>query len=468
MSRRSIATTFALAGTVLASAGAWWALRAGEPRRGNRTSIVLVTLDTTRADHLSAYGYSRRTTPSLSALAARGVRFESAIVSAPNTPVSHASILTGAHPYRHGLRLLHGGDSGDLSRATPTLAEVLAGDGYATAAFVSAFPAGSYFGLDRGFAHFDETFGGSGNPIAPDGTVNTGDAQRRGDETVEATLAWLAAARDDEPFFLWVHLFDPHDPYLRPPDDEALVYAGKVPSEPDGPRRDRFLIDLYDAEILFMDRQIGRLISAAREDALVAVVGDHGEGLGDHGWWTHGNLYQEQIRVPMILAGPGVPPGRVFSPTVRTVDLAPTLLDLAGVPEELRPPPADGVSLARALGGGDPGELPAAYSEVKGRAIYHPLWLRHREPEKRGEGFALVEGGWKFIHRTTEDRFELYDLSADPAESADLAGEKPDRVAAFVRRLAGLGAYGEEAAERGEIPPDVLKKLQSLGYGGSR
>ena len=208
-------------------------------------------------------------------------------------------------------RTLHGHEHNRLADDRTTLAEILAAGGYATGAFISAFPAGSYFGLDQGFGVFDEDFGhessagGSASPVTEQGVVNTGLHQRRADATTDRAIAWLESMGESGggPTFAWVHYFDPHNPAVLPPDDRL---AGLPPLE-DGEAE--HLRALYDREVAYMDSELGRLLAAAQAavgELLVAVVADHGEGLGDHDWWTHGVLYQEQIRVPMLLAGPGV------------------------------------------------------------------------------------------------------------------------------------------------------------------
>ena len=196
---------------------------------------------------------------------------------------------------------------------------------------------------------------------------------------------------------------------------------------------------------------------------MIAVVGDHGEGLGDHGWWTHGNLYQEQLRVPLILAGPGVAGDRTVEDPVRTIDLAPTLLELAGIAFESDQ--LDGRSLLPAPAGQISEPTGPVYAEVRGEATYHPEWVRHREVDRRGESFAVVEDGWKLIHRTTEGRFELYDLENDPKELVDRASEENERVGRLARRLRDLGAY-RELPDADEVPPRIKRQLESLGYGG--
>ena len=316
---------------------------------GERPNVVLITMDTTRADYLSCYGHAgvggQPTTPNLDRLAAEGTRFELAMSTAAVTPVAHAAILTGRFNRDHGVRVIYAGSGFRLGENVPTLATELQAAGYTTLAVHSAFPVSPYFGLTRGFDvvdSFDAEMEVDTNNQAAWDQQNT----RRSDETIERTLDALGDART--PFFLWIHLWDPHDTIQVPesrfmPPDEELFELG-----PDGkPLRDangkpvlkRPMTGLYAAEIRYMDHQIGKLFEALRErglwdDTLVAVTADHGQGLGEHDWAAHRILYQEQIHVPLILRLPGDPGetgGRVVDDLVRSVDIAPTVLDYAGL-----------------------------------------------------------------------------------------------------------------------------------------
>ena len=345
-------------------------------------NVVLITFDTTRADAMGAYGADAAATPVFDALAARGTLFLEAQAQAAVTPVAHASILTGLNPYNHGLRTLHGNRLYHLPESVPSLATRLRQLGYETAAFVSAFPCTQRFGLDQGFELFDADFGAAPEArIGAAGNISTGMAQRDAAATTEAALKWLAGREDERPFFLWVHYFDPHDPLLRPPAARQEVFMDGFPrfaEMEDALTRDpeRFVADyvkdpdlmrrwlrrLYQAEVSWADEQMGRLFDALEvnggmEQTVVAVTADHGEGLGDHDWWGHGILYQEQLKVPLVLAGPGVPSELKVSERVRHVDLAPTLLQLAaGTAFAGR---VDGISLlplmTRRASGGEPG-----------------------------------------------------------------------------------------------------------------
>jgi len=288
---------------IVTGALGWWATH----RRPTGPNLLLVTIDTLRADHVGVYGAANARTPTLDALATRGVRFEHAQSPVPLTGPSHATILTGLYPPRHGVR-----DNivFPLDPRHKTLASRLKTEGYRTAAFVGAYPVAAAFGFRQGFDTFSENFKES--PIPGAG------AQRPANEVVDDTLGWLAKPGDG-PFFLWMHLYDPHAPY-DPPEPYRTEFAGR----------------LYDGEVAFADTQLGRVFDWLRSsghdaDTVVAVLADHGESLGEHGELTHAVLiYEATLHVPFLLAGPGVPRGTTVSARVTTVDVAPTLLRLLG------------------------------------------------------------------------------------------------------------------------------------------
>jgi arylsulfatase A-like enzyme len=283
----------------------------------DKPNLVLVTLDTTRADHLGAYGYAAARTPNLDALAARGVLFSEAVSTAPLTLPAHSSIMTGMYPAYHGVRI---NGNAALGRSQQTLAEVLSARGYATGGFVGAFVLDGRWGLNQGFARYDDRF-----DLEKHKHLDLGAVQRPGNEVVDAALGWLEDHKDD-PFFAWVHLYDPHTPY-EPPEPFLSDY------------RAQGLAGLYDGEIAFADQQMGRLsswlkASGLEQKTVVVAVGDHGEGLGSHGEGTHGYfVYDYALHVPLIIATPfrelsGV---RVTAP-VSIVDIFPTVLALTATP----------------------------------------------------------------------------------------------------------------------------------------
>ena len=424
-------------------------------------NVLLITLDTTRSDHLGCYGYAEATSPRLDGFAKSGTLFTNAYSTASVTPVSHASILTGQYPYKHGLRVLHGLSENRLPEGAVTLAEVLRDAGYETAAFISAFPAGSRFGLDQGFRSFDEAFleGPVDRIVGSDGKVNTGKNQRRAADTTDIALDWLARA--PEPFFAWLHYFDPHDARIVPPPEFLMQYP--VPAGSVSYRLKR----LYDIEIRYMDQQIGRVLDALDASGLTAdtvavIVSDHGQGLGDHDWWAHGILYEEQIRAPLIIRAPGLPAGRRVQHLVRTVDIAPTILDLVGLDPGLLGH-ADGVSLVPMLEGesSDPGYV--AYADSVNMLTYGSAVGK---PDVKNDMlFALTNGRWKYIHHLIhEDESELYDLARDPHELSNLYAVRTDQVERWRKDLKARGFQPDHSQGRGQMSPEDMERLRSLGY----
>lgn len=429
---------------------------------GPRPHVVLITLDTTRADALGCYGGPADATPNLDRLASEGALFENAIAQAAVTPVSHASILTGLHPFHHGLRVLHGTNENRLSASASTLAELLRAQGYRTGAFLSAFPAGARFGLEQGFERFDEDFlvGSETERVTGDGVVNTGLNQRAGHVTTERALEWLAQ-QGDEPFLIWAHYFDPHDTYVLPPDE---FMRGLPPAPAD--ERER-LRAAYAIEVRFMDQQIGALLAgiarhAGEREVVVVVVADHGEGLGDHDWWTHGLLYQEQIRVPMLVKAPGVAPGRRIAELARTVDLLPTVLSAAGLAASA-PAELDGVDLMPALRGATAMPALLAYADSINTLVYSTS--RDIQDEKTEVLFAVVEGRWKYIHHLgAPDASELYDLAADPRELDNRFAAEPEQVERMRRALSQFDFLPRAALGLESMSDEDAKRLESLGY----
>ena len=411
---------WAVAGMALAAAAA---VRA-EPAPPN---IVLITLDTTRADHLGCYGWPHARTPKLDRLAAGGTRFVSCDASAPLTLPSHASILTGLFPPGHGVR-----DNGIfvLANHFDTVAELLARGGYHTAAAVSAAVLGRTYGLAQGFRSYDDDRGRG------DGSVTT-IPERDAALTTDASLRLLAGLR--APFLLWVHYFDPHEEY-RAPASFVAAASGPTPA--------------YDAEIAYMDAQIGRLLAAVPPGTWIVAVGDHGEMLGEHGERSHGLLpLRGSRRVPLILNGPGVPAGRVVSCLVRTVDVAPTLLVAAGA---ATPGGLDGVALQPLLEG----------EPVCGRTSYceslHPYFLYRFFPLRMvgDDRWVLVRG---------PKATNLYDARTDRVEGDDLAAAAPEAAARWSARLDEfLAARGESVGGAAPLSEgaseEQLAQLRSLGY----
>jgi arylsulfatase A-like enzyme len=430
------------------------------PPRPAHPSLLLITIDTLRADHLGCYGYERETSPRLDELARGSVLFENAIAQSAVTPVSHASILTGLNPYRHGLRSLHGGRNFALPDDRATLAEILLENGYATGGFVSAFPASRHFGLHQGFQHWDEAFGSEerAGTITDAGFVETRLAQRRAGETTERALDWLES-QGRGPFFAWVHYFDVHDTELPTPGLYATLFPPASDSDEDE------LISLYDGELAYVDTQVGRLLQfldaqGLGEETVVAVLADHGQGLGDHGWWGHSVLFQEQVRVPFVLSVPFEPwRGRVDA-LVRTIDLVPTLVDALGA--ECPEPGCDfdGVSLRSILEGG-PDEARIAYSEsINDLAAYE------NSPNRDDSLYALNDGRYKliaFYRGTTPGPSMLFDLKRDPAELRNLAEDRAGEGARLRSLLDERDALVEDTSTV-PLDPEAHRRLKALGY----
>ena len=458
-------------------------------------NVVLVTFDTTRADHLGSYGGNPATSPVFDAVASRGTLFLQAQSQAAVTPVARASIFTGLNPYHHGLRTLHGNRHYFLPETVPTLATMLRDEGYETAAFVSAFPCTERFGLEQGFTTFDADFGSAPEArVGTSGNVSTGLAQRGAARTTEAALAWLARRPRDKPFFLWVHYFDPHDPLLRPPLERQVTFMDGVPQYE---AMDRaltedmqgfvstyagqadimrpWLLSMYDAEISWADAQMGRLLAEIdgqnlMERTLVAVTADHGEGLGDHGWWGHGVIYQEQVHVPLALAGPGVPEKLQVNDRVRHVDLAPTLLHMASGARF--PGKLDGLSLwpllERRAAGMEPrgGDRPGpAYADAVAIMRYGAIFDTGSVEAQQDQVYSWLDGDLKWIrHRLFPDKSELYDLAADPGETENLIPSRPRDAGRLDRALDAEQPMTEELDFSPPDDDEVRRRLRSLGY----
>jgi arylsulfatase A-like enzyme len=380
-------------------------------------SVLLITLDTTRADSVGP-----QLTPNLDRLARRGTRYSNAISPAPLTLPAHCSLLTGLAPPEHGIR---DNGVGALAPEFPTLASVLAERGYATGAFVSSRVLDHRFGLDRGFATYDDR-------MVAEQMGELGYPERDGAAVTDAALSWAGKLPIGRPYFLWIHYYDPHAAY-RPPGD----WAGKTKAQ------------RYGGEVAFMDAQIGRLLSGLPETEagrLVAAVGDHGEMLGEHGEREHGILlYRGSLSVPLILAGPRVPAGAEVRDLVGTRALASTLLALLGAAEDAKP-----------FGTGLPGVgLPGKSPET----VYSETFL------------PASSFGWSPMRSVTNRRFryveaplpELYDLAADPGESRNLVSKLPEETRRL-RRIVQSVETRTPASPNVRADPELAASLRSLGY----
>lgn len=403
------------------------------PDKKPQRDVFLITIDTLRADHVHCYGYDRIRTPALDLLAKQGIRFTQAFTPSPITNTSHASILTGLLPSSHGVS-----DFGvPLAANHPTLAGLLKKQGYRTAAFIGAVILDSQTlapGLDHGFDFYDNF------PQQPETKSRWGRIERRGMEVVERVERWLNVHRPG-PYFLWVHLYDPHDPY-EPPPPYSEVY------------RDR----LYDGEIAYADSALGHFMAYLKKQgwydgALIIVVGDHGEGLGEHHEDTHGIfLYDATVHVPLIVKPPNErEAGREANEQVRTTDIMPTILDLLGIPTPAR---LDGASLKPYLV-----DIQAPSRTVFGETEY-PLrfgWAPLHSVRK--EGFKFIEA----------PQPELYDLHSDPGELHNSYVPWNTEVQKLRRVLADWHAHSPAPGKTSPmaVSPATVEELHALGYLGS-
>ena len=395
-----------------------------------RSDVLLITMDTTRADFLSCYGYrsERATTPTLDALAAEGTRFELAMATAAVTPVSHASILTGRFNRDHGVRVIYAGSGFRLGDDIPTLATEFQEVGYHTIAVHSAFPVAPYFGLTNGFdvvESFDTEMKMEGTDAKWD--LNS---TRRADDTIDLVIEKLEQA--DDPWFLWIHLWDPHDPGQVPPREwmpplGELVEMDAKGNPVQGPEPDRRLV--YAAEVHYMDEQIGRLFDYLKKEGswdscIIAATADHGQGLGDHNWPAHRILYQEQIRVPLIVRVPGVQQKEVVGELTRMVDVAPTLLDYAGVQE---PVGIAGRSLRTLIEG--TADTPRIHfaEQINGYDLNAKL-VESREQDDFT--YCAMDEEWKITWRPNHPaQSELFQITTDPDELNNLwAWDHPEAI----------------------------------------
>ena len=416
------------AALLVVAAGAWAAwprLVPRDVRREAGLNVLLVTIDTLRADALGAYGDPRAQTPWIDRLAQGGVRFARAHAHNVVTLPSHSNILSGRHPFGHGVR-----DNAGFRfpRGTDTLATILKRQGYHTAAFVSAFTLDSRFGLDAGFDVYDDGFAEGDAPTA------FALPERSGVETVAAARRWLAEAGAG-PYFCWVHLYDPHAPY-QPPEP----YASRFPDDP------------YRGEVAAADAALGALLEGALAAGkagrtLVVLTGDHGESLGEHGERTHGIFaYEATLHVPLILFAPRLLDPRVVEDEVGHVDVLPTVLDALGLP---LPAGLPGRSLLSLATGRAARAVPTYFEALSGQTTrgWAPL-------------HGVTTGGWKFVDLPLP---ELYDLAADPREERNLAASRPAERERLRAALSAFRAQDRGPARSGE-DPEVRDKLRALGY----
>jgi arylsulfatase A-like enzyme len=425
-------------------------------------NIVLISLDTVRRDHLSTYGYERATSPRLDSLANTGVLFNQAFTQATNTAPSHASMFTGLYPQSHGV-VRNGYPMG--SDGPMTLAEILMGQGFRTGAFISGYTLESEIsGLDRGFEIYNDDFD---------------ENKRIGSQTLDLALDWLDEIGPKERFFLFLHLFDTHGPY-EPSEDYAATFQSDGPGQKlhriaryqrlhdeDGEPISTLnpYIDRYDALIKYQDDLIERLLATIDlSNTVVIVTSDHGETLGEryHSMDHGGRVFDEQVRIPLIVAAPGLEPSTING-AVETIDLLPTILDLLNVP---RP---DGFQIeGRTL-------LPVVESDDFGREfVYSTAQAMRWRYGDRGylidtdhQIKAVRTDRWKLIRYPGQDEnyLELYDLEKDPGELENVADLHPETRDELLHKLKGWEQGWETGVEPSrELDPEVAKRLRALGY----
>jgi len=394
-------------------------------------NVVLITIDTVRADHLGCYGYTAIQTPTLDALARDGVVFDRAISQVPLTWPSHAAILTGTYPFQNGVQDFTGQP---LAPQFQSVAQVFKRHGYATGAVISAFVLDRSWGLARGFDFYDDAFSAETFQKKDIGLVD-----RRAEESVTHAIQWLRKT-PHRPFFLWLHLYDPHSPY-----------------DPPEPFHTEYHDHLYDGEIAYADRELGRLVTWLKQNqlydrTLIAMLSDHGESLGDHGEHEHGFfLYNSTVHIPLIVkppAGSGIRPGRVTHP-VETVAVAPALLQFAGMKDAI-----EKQFQSHGLFGPEAEKEDASYSET-----FYPFSSFGWSPLH-----ALETGRYHYIDAPAA---ELYDLTTDPEEKNNLASGQTATVAVLKDKISALlreRPFTHTSDAKATVSPDAAEKLRALGY----
>lgn len=408
----------------------------------DKINVVIVTVDTTRADHIECYGHPKSKTPAINALAEDGVLFENAFTPVPITCPSHSTMMTGKVPFTHGIR-----DNGlfILAEEQETLAEILKKEGYACGAAIGAFPLLSRFGVDQGFDFYDERLGGEfedpeGNRVIRKKRLFFD--ERKAALVNESIFPWLDEHKD-EPFFAWLHYFDPHHPHEPPP-----------------PYNHRFADDLYLGEIAYSDECIGVLVDKLKEmgvydNTMIVFLSDHGEGRGQHNEYTHSLLaYNSTLHVPLVIKNPGGAKGQRISKRVGTVDLLPTILKRIGIE------PADdlqGVSLVDCLNPGfKESEPQTLYAETLSPRLTHGL----------GEIRAFYDGEYKYLHGP---RKELFNIAEDPDELNNLIETEPEVASRMRSRLEEYlkDNSSSHSSQQVSIDEETARRLMALGYLGS-
>ena len=455
-------------------AGVFWALGlqlepGQEPGGTGRPHVVLITVDTLRADHLSSYGYHLRTSPNMDQLAQEGVRFDRAYTAIPMTGPAHFSMFTGRYPQEHGARINGVSLPGDSKWLT--VPQVLRRFGYTSGAFVSAWPlVGRLTQLHRDFDHYDEEM---------ERSYQVFHSMRWAEDVNRSALRWLEEHKDAKHLFLWVHYFDPHEPYnLREEFADPEQIGEPHPDTPEYSKSVQNRMRRYDSEIGYADKHIGILLRrldklGMRENTLVILLSDHGEGLGEQGFVGHGRwLYESTTHVPWIMRLPGrIPPGSVVEENVSTLDLAPTLLDLA-VPE-FREETQVSISYAgrsqvpAVMGATKTQSRQIRFVSFEGKKGFIPSWISWVWKPNSGLPFRIgkIDGSMKTIWTPGETRFEYFDLTADPFElDSEILGNGDRRYkfesAAFERWFESTNLAESES----RLSKRDQEILESLGY----
>jgi choline-sulfatase len=443
----------------------------GQQAQGHLPNVVLITIDTLRADHCSCYGYRRATTPEIDKLAGEGYLVERAYTPMPTTGPAHAALFTSQYPRTHGVV-----KNGQILRDDRvSLAEILRGHGYRTAAFVSSFVLNHQFGYAQGFTTYDDDFSGADSSLAAmkmwEGHPIRNGFDRRANETTDKVIDWLRQNGRQRPFFLWVHYFDPHYPYAPP---ESARRSWGIAEDGSPLRR---ALAAYDAEIAFTDREVGRLVQhlddeVPPESTLLVITADHGEGFL-HGYAGHGAiLYEETVHIPLLFCWRGrIPPGQMHEGFMSLIDIAPTVLGLLKVEHErVAMQGRDFSCIFRAT----------ADSRIRNQIFLQRRHYKHGQAPTydidgiplgkprpvNGPMFGIRSGRWKYIEAQREGLSELFDVEADTLETRNLADEHPETA----RKLHGLIAEWRERQPGATQPPslslskDARQRLESLGY----
>ena len=426
--KKSFPSRYILVTFVLVSGIVAWFLFAQAKSKGQIRNVLLISIDTCRADYLSCYGYKRKTTPNIDALAAEAIVFSNVISPVPITLPSHCSMLTGTIPPYHSI---HNNAEFKLSESNVTLAELLKANGYATGAVISAFVLNSQFSIGQGFDTYNDKF---------EQTHFAGNiAERKGGQTSRIAIDWLEKHKNEK-FFLFLHYYDPHDDYV-PPEPFASEFAD----------------NLYAGEIAYADHCIGQVLEKLKElkldkSTLIIITSDHGEMLGEHGEDTHMYfIYQGAVKVPLIFKVPGRQKHKVINKTVGLIDIVPTVCGLLKIPS---PPQIQGEDLSAFFGKSNP--------KLRQRYLYSESLYATRYGVNSLLG--VVTDGWKYIQTT---RPELYDLAKDPAERTNLIDQQPQRARILQDKLKQIleqTVRKVDPQDMIELDAQAIRNLQSLGY----